>query len=236
MRQLSKPTSILYHLYPGAFITLGFIFLSPLFMKYGFPPQFGMLLSIILVAIPLLLLHLSQVKKQENKKSIGQINGLTNRISTSKLILYSIALVVFAFIIWGVTQPLSIIVTEKLLYWLPQWFTEQDFSNYSKDKIVITLLFNLVLNGFLAPYVEEMYFRGYLLPRMESWGKSAFIINALFFSLYHFWQPYIYITLILALLPMTYLVWRTKDIRLSILTHSLLNLVGALLSFGLLNK
>ena len=119
---------------------------------------------------------------------------------------------------------------------MPDWYTVQDFTGYDKSKILITLIFNLLLNGFLAPYIEELNFRGYLLPRINSWGKSAFFVNAVLFSLYHFWQPYIYLTLILSLLPMTYLVWKTRDLRLSILTHSLLNLGGALLSFGLLNK
>ena len=146
MQQLSKSKSILLHLYPGVLITLGFIFLTPFFIKYGFPPQFGMLLSIILVAVPILSIHLLQVRKKENRKSIAEINGLTNRLSQSKLILYSIGLVIFAFFIWGATQPINVIITDKLLYWLPPWFTEQDFSNYSKDKIVITLQLNLILN------------------------------------------------------------------------------------------
>jgi membrane protease YdiL (CAAX protease family) len=99
---------------------------------------------------------------------------------------------------------------------------------------MVTLVLNLVLNGFITPVVEELYFKGYLLPRMQVWGKWAFVINAFLFSLYHFWQPYIYLTLLLSLLPMTYTVWKTKDLRLGILAHCLLNLIGALLSFGLL--
>ena len=143
-------------------------------------------------------------------------------------------LVVFAFLIWGVTQPLNKIIADKFLTWLPAWYTVQDFQGYDKGAIQLTLLLNLLLNGFLAPFVEELYFRGYLLPRMEHFGKWAFVINALLFSLYHFWQPYIYLTLVLSLLPMIYLVWKTKDLRLGILTHCLLNLVGAVMSFGLL--
>jgi membrane protease YdiL (CAAX protease family) len=234
MHQLNKVKSVIFHLYPGIFITLGFIILAPLSIKYGFPPQFGMLLAIILVALPLLLLHLFKVKKQENRKSIFALNGYTNKLPKGKLILYSIALVIFAFTIWGITAPMNKVITEKLLFWLPNWFTVQDFVGYDKSKIGITLVLNLVFNGVLAPYIEEFYFRGYLLARMKSWGKYAFIINAVLFSLYHFWQPYIYLTLIVSLLPMTFLVWKTKDLRLSILTHCLLNLIGALLSFGLL--
>ena len=140
------------------------------------------------------------------------------------------------FLIWGITQPLDKIITDKIFNWLPAWYTVQDFKGYSKASIELTLILNLLLNGFFAPVVEEYYFRGYLLPRMAAWGKWAFVLNTVLFSLYHFWQPYVYLTLIIALLPMIYMVWKTKDLRLAILTHSLLNIVGALLSFGLLMK
>jgi membrane protease YdiL (CAAX protease family) len=236
MQQLSKKKSILFHLYPGVLISAGFIMFTPLFMQYGFPSQFGMLMSVILVAVPTLVFHLVKAKKSENKATIAQLNGFTKRLPIGRLILYAIGLVVFAFIIWGATQPLNTIITKQLMGWLPDWYTAQDFNGYGKNKIVTTLIFNLVLNGFLAPCIEEIYFRGYLLPRMKSWGKWAFVVNAIFFSLYHFWQPYIYLTLIFSLLPMTWLVVKTKDLRLAILTHSLLNITGAILSFGLLNK
>lgn len=234
MKQLAKGEAILYHLYPGILITIGFVLLAPWAIKHGFPPQFGMLISIVVVALPILIAHLFAVRKMEKKKKLLQINGYANRLSTPKLILYSIGLVVFAFIIWGVTQPINQLITDNLLGWLPDWYTVQDFSGYDKEKIKTTLVFNLLLNGILAPYVEEFYFRGYLLARMNVWGKGAFLVNTLLFSFYHFWQPYIYLTLILSLAPMTYLVWKTGDLRLGILTHCLLNLIGAIFSFGLL--
>jgi membrane protease YdiL (CAAX protease family) len=233
---LSKIKTIILHWYPGILITMGFVIFAPFFMQFGFPPQFGSLVAIAVVAVPLMLFHLSRVKQQENKKNISEVNGLTRKLPISKLILYSIGLVVFAFMVWGATQPIDAIITKKFLSWLPSWYTVQDFSDYAKDKIVITLILNLVLNGFLAPYVEELYFRGYLLARMQNFGKYAFVVNTILFSLYHFWQPYVYLTLILSLLPMMWLVQKTKDIRLAILTHSLLNLIGALLAFGLVNK
>jgi membrane protease YdiL (CAAX protease family) len=233
MKQLTKGRSIVYHLYPGVLITFGFVLLAPLAMRYGFPPQFGMLISILLLAVPILLAHLIAARKDEGLSKLRDINGFTARLPFGKLFLYSLGLVVFAFLIWGLTQPLNKIITDHFLTGLPDWYTVQDFSGYDKEKIKITLLFNLILNGILAPYLEELYFRGYLLPRMNIWGKGSYIMSALLFSLYHFWQPYIYLTLIISLLPMTYLVWKTRDLRLAIVTHCLLNLIGALLSFGL---
>jgi len=234
--QLSKLKSILYHLYPGIAITLCFIIITPFIIKQGYPPQLGSLVAIVIVAIPLLLAHLFQAKKKEHRKNIWDLNVYKNKLSTGKLILYAFGLVVLMFLIWGITQPVDKIITEKIFNWLPAWYTVQDFNGYSKSTIELTLVLNLLLNGFIGPFVEEYYFRGYLLPRMAVWGNWAFVVNTILFSLYHFWQPYVYLTLIIALLPMIYLVWKTKDLRLAILTHSLLNIVGALLSFGLLMK
>ncbi len=236
MQQQSKGSSIINHLYPGVVITIGFVILTPILIKQHYPPQLSLLLCILLISLPLLLGHLLWAKKHEEVKSIWTLNGYKNKLPTGKLILYALGLVVFAFLIWGITQPLNIIITDKLFRWLPNWYTVQDFSGYSKEAIQLTLILNLVLNGFIAPVVEELYFRGYLLARMQVWGKWAFFVNALLFSLYHFWQPYIYLTLLLSLLPMTYAVWKTKDLRLGILTHCLLNVIGALLSFGLVLK
>jgi membrane protease YdiL (CAAX protease family) len=236
MQQLSKTKSILYHLYPGIIITGCFVVLTPLLLKYKLPPQFSLLISIVIAAVPLLLRHLYFAAKAEKKNNLKAVNGYHYKLPTGKLILYISGLVVFAFLIWGATQPLNEIITKNLFSWLPDWYTVQDFNGYGKQAILLTLIFNLVLNGFLAPLIEEYYFRGYLLPRMESWGKWAFVMNAVLFSLYHFWQPYIYLTLIISLLPMIWLVWKTKDIRIGVYTHCLLNLIGALLSFGLLTK
>ena len=236
MKQLSKTRSIYYHLYPGILITLAFIVLAPLSISYGYPPQFAMLICIILVAVPVLTIHLIIAKKTEGADQISHLNGLNNRLPPAKLALYVLGLIVGAFVIWGITQPADMYISRHFFKWLPSWFTVQNFAGYSRDKIKITLILNLILNGIIAPYAEELYFRGYLLPRMNAWGKYAFVINAVLFSLYHFWQPYVYLTLILSLMPMIYLVYKTRDIRIGILTHSLLNMIGAILSFAMLQR
>lgn len=213
-----------------------FAILTPFLLKYNLPPQFSILLVIGIVAIPLLALHLTRTKREEHKKRIAEVNGYRNRISTGKLILYITGLVVFMFFIWGITQPLNKIITEKLLGWLPSWYTVQDFNGYDKQAIRFTLILNLLLNGIIAPLVEEYYFRGYLLPRMATWGRWAFVVNAILFSFYHFWQPYVYLTLFIALLPLSWAVWKTKDLRVGIYTHCAVNIIGAAASFGLLLK
>lgn len=235
MKQHSKLKSVVYHLYPGVLITLFFGITTPFFVKMGFPPQLSMLIAIVVIAAPIILFHLNNAKKNENAKRIYDLVKYKERLPAYKLILYTLGLIVFAFLIYGLTQPINEIISDKLLYWLPDWYKVRDFEGYSKSIIVVTLIVNLILNGLLAPYLEELYFRGYLLPRMKTWGKFAPLMSAVLFSFYHFWQPQIYLTLVIALFPMTYLVWKTKNLKLAIYTHCGLNIIGALLSFGMIN-
>jgi hypothetical protein len=209
---------------------------TPYFVTLGFPPQLSMLIAIVVIVAPIILLHLNKAKKHENAKRIYDLVEYKEELPNKKLILYTLGLIFFAFVVYGLTQPINVIITEKLLYWLPDWYKVRDFEGYSKSIILITLTVNLILNGLLAPYLEELYFRGYLLPRMQAWGKYAPLMSAVLFSFYHFWQPQIYLTLVIALFPMTYLVWKTKSLKLAIYTHCGLNIVGALLSFGMINQ
>lgn len=234
MVQHSKLQSILYHLYPGVLITLFFGMTTPYFVKMGAPPQLSLLVAIVVIVTPVLFLHLRYAKKHEQVSRIIDLVEYKEILPNKKLFLYTLGLIVFAFLVYGITQPINEVLTDKLLYWLPDWYKVRDFEGYARTIIIVTLILNLILNGLLAPYLEEFYFRGYLLPRMHTWGKYAPVMSAILFSFYHFWQPQIYLTLLIALFPMIYLVWKTRSLKLAIYTHCGLNIIGALLSFGLL--
>jgi membrane protease YdiL (CAAX protease family) len=94
--------------------------------------------------------------------------------------------------------------------------------NYLKITVILVILFN----GFLGPIVEEIYFRGYLLPRTSVFGKLAPLVNGIIFSVYHFFTPWQNITRIIGLTPMVYSVWINKDIRIGIIVHCLGNTIS----------
>ena len=49
----------------------------------------------------------------------------------------------------------------------------------------------IVLVSFLAPLVEELFFRGLLLPRMrKALGGIDWVVNGAMFGLYHLHQPW----------------------------------------------
>jgi hypothetical protein len=76
--------------------------------------------------------------------------------------------------------------------------------------------------------VEELYFRGYLLPRLSRLKGWAPLVNILLFSLYHFFTPWQNLTRIIALVPMVNSVWWKKNIYLRMVVHCAGNLAGAI--------
>lgn len=82
--------------------------------------------------------------------------------------------------------------------------------------------------------MEELYFRGYLLPRLARFGKAAPWLNLVLFTLYHLWQPWLYPTILVALTSLVFPVWWLRNIRPGIIIHCSLNLMGGLATAALL--
>ena len=115
--------------------------------------------------------------------------------------------------------------------WMPAHFFDDFFlknlGQYSAGTLrMLGMLFTLSIS--LGGVVEELYFRGYLLPRMAYLGRWAPLANTLLFSLYHFWSPWENLVRLLGLTPWIYTVWRTRNIYLSLLVHFVANAFSGL--------
>ena len=101
---------------------------------------------------------------------------------------------------------------------------------FAPTAVLVTLILGLVVDGFINPVVEELYFRGYLLPRITRLGWLAPLMNAFLFSLQHYWQPYNFPLLFLIQLAVVYVVWWKRNIYIGMLAHSAGNIIGATIS------
>ena len=82
----------------------------------------------------------------------------------------------------------------------------------------------------IGPVVEELYFRGFLLPRMEQLGRWAPLVNASLFSIYHFWSPWQLMARILGIGPMVYAVRWKRNVYLGMAVHCSLNTFAVVLT------
>jgi membrane protease YdiL (CAAX protease family) len=122
--------------------------------------------------------------------------------------------------------PLSTLLTESAFSWLPDWmFLEEQtqYQAYARNVLLVTFTLQLVLTGVALPWVEELYFRGYLLPRLSRYGRWSPLLGGLFFGLYHVWQLFGFPTVFLLGVALGYVVWWKRDIRISIGLHVFAN-------------
>lgn len=235
--------SVLLHLIPGIPILLGiFLFALPVFAtSLGIATELrtlvGLILSVFFMLIPIQIVILYyEGRKLNNKISLKGIIGYTEKSSIKEYAIFIPILLVFNIIMFVIiAPPVNDFMVETLFWWYPQEF---NFQNVIADPVVLAgykgVYFGLILYiiglGILGPLVEELYFRGYLLPRMEGYAKKwAPVIHVVLFSLYHFFSPWENPIRIIGMLPLYYVVWKKKDIRFGIVTHVILNTFGGIM-------
>ncbi|HEY6888657.1 MAG TPA: CPBP family intramembrane glutamic endopeptidase [Solirubrobacter sp.] len=95
----------------------------------------------------------------------------------------------------------------------------------------------LVVVVLLAPIVEELVFRGLLLPRMRRvFGRGDIVANGALFTLYHLHQPWsMPATLIDGIVSQAYPTKRFRSIWIGLITHTVPSfvIIGVVLSLVL---
>lgn len=93
-----------------------------------------------------------------------------------------------------------------------------------------------VVIGILAPILEELFFRKFLIDRLIKYGEfTSIFLSGLLFGLYHGnFQQFFYATFIGWLLAFVYV--RTGNVRNTILIHMIINLGTSVITMSLLRK
>jgi membrane protease YdiL (CAAX protease family) len=232
IQQLSLSTLVALHLVPGALMTVGFVVVAPVVQATGFPPIAALLVAIMVVLVPFELGVLRWAAREQHVGLIGVVPYRRPMPGRDWLWLVP-ALIACAFLGFGISMAVEPQLIERFFSWLPEWFVRpillDRIGDYSAAAWLITLAAYFAINGFIGPIVEEFYFRGFLLPRMDRLGRWAPLLNVSLFSLYHFWSPWQLVARILALAPTVYAVRWKRNVYLGMAVHCSLNSLGVLI-------
>ena len=215
--------SIVLHILPGALVAMGFIALKPILEPSGFPPLLAFLLAILLIDLPIMWgIMLYDGWKQNGRIGLDWVVQYREKLSWKRFLVVFIGAFVAAYALVMLATPLTGFLTERIFSGLPHWmFLEEQsqYQLYAKNVLIGLFTFQLILTGVILPWTEELYFRGYLLPRITRFGKWAPLIGGLLFGLYHSWQAFGFFSVFLLGAVLGYVVWWKRDIRLSISLH-----------------
>jgi membrane protease YdiL (CAAX protease family) len=225
--------SLALHVLPGILTTAAFLALKRLLEPIGYPPLLAFLLAVLLVDLPVLLeIMLYQGKKRHGHYSLEGVVLFSDRVSWRTFALVFVGAFVVTYALTMVTTPLNNLLADSLFFWLPDWMfldVQAQYQAYPRNALLVTFALQLILTGVALPWVEELCFRGYLLPRLSRYGRGAPLLGGLFFGLYHVWQVFAFPTVFLLGVVLGYVVWWKHDIRISIALHVFANSVVRLL-------
>ncbi len=226
---------LLLHLFPGMVLTLIYI----LFIRQGvlsnYPKLVLLGLTIMVTIVPLELGYLLYVSKKEvGSFNIFKVLGLKNKLSTKAFIIYTVVLFLLTGLLITLLKPVTDFLQEAF-HFIPSWYYyTEDMTVYSRYYLIITIVVSFFVITLIGPIIEELYFRGFLLSRMNWMGSYGVLLNVLLFSVYHFWSPWMIVARVIAFLPLFYIVNKKKSLKLAISVHCIANFTDVVALFMLL--
>ena len=170
--KLPGPLLIVLHLVPGIIFAVFFWILSWILIRRGLTAYLALLITVpaCLVPIEIGVMLLWSVRFTGTRS----LSEAIRYRSKGKVVEY-VVLPILLFLCWGALSvalgPISRHLEAYLPAWIPAWATQEALINGVKScppiQRNITLVLAVLVSGFVAPVVEELYFRGFLLPRME---------------------------------------------------------------------
>lgn len=216
------------HFYMGFLITAVYVIVAPRFVEHGLPGLGGLLFVELFVLTPLVIMHLLVTARRLNQSwSLDSVILYREPIGRKSFLLWYVIGLVAIFGTYIPLYPVGLFMRDELFAWLPAWYFNPGYGTTDLGLLANLFLIGILIDGIVAPTMEEVFFRGYLLPRMEYLKGWAPLVNGAFFGLYHFWQPHNLIAVVTVGIILSYVVWKTKNVYLGIALHCTINILGA---------
>lgn len=230
---LSWPRLIGLHLLPAALAFAGALAVAPLLATWDVPESFALTVAFTALLTPIelgILMHASHRKTGSwSPARLGAVVAYTEKLGRRWLLVPPLFVVALGIaIVWSSVADTAANPFNGLL---PSWLLpDYDVTEHATRIVILwTGLVTLLVDGFINPTVEELYFRAYLLPRIPLGIRAAIPVSVGLFTAQHYWQPFNWPLIFLLQLILTALIVRIRSVRLGIVMHVLTNSVGIVL-------
>ena len=129
----------------------------------GYPSIFALLLAFAFFYSCRTWISVISREEEDRSFTLQGIISYRNPIPWWQYIVWPIIIVVVTGAIFKLLAPVDAFLQERLFFWMPEVNYGFD-GNYSRTILIVTYSMFVIFSVFLAPLVEELYFRGYLLP------------------------------------------------------------------------
>lgn len=245
LKQLNTKQILLAFLLPGGFAFFGFRFILPWTVDNGFPKvlMWNIIAAIMLLVLVIVGFFLIKKEAIANNISIGERLLLKN--PEAKQWLICVGIMIIGLILSLAVKPSveffkdlpGLSIPDYMPFWLDPSIDPMNTDietlspGYSlKDNYLVVMIIAICL--LLNILAEEIYFRGWLLPKMQSFGRWSWIINGFLFAMYHSFQLWLFPMIFVLSLATALTVYLSKSILPAFITHFVANFLLSI--FGII--
>lgn len=221
---------------PGAANLFVFVWLAWWFGRLGMPVFLALAITIVVAEVPVSWWIMRRVTLRETGGRFDWQVAFPWRASIPwwQYLLIGLPLIVFGVIVIGVFTPaISVFIRESLGLSVPAWFLlEPDpgaFAAMNRPTLMAMWAVSLVVFAGIGGFTQELYARGFLLPRTRSIGGLTPLFNAVMFAVFHLNAPWSWPGFLLLALPWAYLTWWKRSVKMGLVGH-----IGMLLAQSLM--
>lgn len=212
--------SLFFFLIPGLYGVFAFYVLFPLLIRFGMPEEFALgtqMLSVFLLLFIATIIALRRDGWSLNWATVRDRLRIKRMDSTAWK--WTLIFLFLNLLLGYLLNLFALFVFEKLGFWPPGG--DEPITNIPFMILVFT--FNII--------TEELWWRGYILPRQElEHGKFAFLVNGILWSFFHMFKWWAVPMMLLRNWMEPFVVQRTKNTTPAIIIHAISNGISVLLS------
>jgi membrane protease YdiL (CAAX protease family) len=212
--------SLLFFLLPGLYGAFAFYVLFPVLVRLGMPEEFAYGTQMLTVFLLLLIATVIGFRTDgwplswETARERLRIKGMDSTAWKWTLVFLFLSL-----LLGLVLNLLGQFVFEKIGFIPP----DADIALTNIPFLIIVLGFNVI--------TEELWWRGYILPRQElEHGKFAFLVNGILWSLFHVFKWWAIPLMLLREWMLPFVVQRTRNTTPGLIMHFVSNGISVVLS------
>jgi uncharacterized protein len=237
---MSWPNTLWMYLSPGVPVLAIYLIGGRWLSDRHQPADLALAAGFLFVAFPIELSRAMRASRAGWTLSGKALPGTAVKPGRRRFLWRALALTAAAFALLLVTSPLSTALASGPLSFLPAFLQPNyDWTTLAQPRawLACVAVILIVVNGLLIPWVEEIYYRGYLLHRTPGPRWVTVVLGAALFAVEHLWQPQNWPLIAALAIILGWAVYRWRTIWIGYAVHAVANTVGiVVLASQLINR
>ena len=222
--RLSPASAVALQILPGVPALAAYLAFAALLDRRGLPPIFALYLAILLAEVPATwATMLVLARRRHGRIRFAELFPWTRRLRLWQYLVFGLALAIGSLVLMvGLQGVIAEPLRASLFAWVPDWAVMDmtaGFAGLSRSALLILWLLGLVSATLIGGVTQELYARGFLLPRVAHLGAAAPVLNAAAFAVLHLISPWSWPVFFLVSLLWAVAVYRTRSMQLGLIGH-----------------